>query len=451
MLPSLSITVARLRQSRLVQGGLVVGAGILVGNITGFFRIAVTAYLVGTHARADALAVATGPLDTLNSIVMNTMLFAFVPMLMLRQGAERLALFARAAQVFGLILAAVSLAGVVLAPEVIHLLGPGLAGAQHDQAVQLLRILAPSTLFAGGAATYSALLYTERRFLVPALYQACLNGVTIVASLSLWEVLGMDGFAIGYTSGAALQLILTWWATRELRGAPRAAMTIPLRDILVKPGMFVLYGGLIAANIVVTRAFATHGASGTAAAFDYCMRCANVVIAYLVYPVAGTLVPEIARLRGTSDTQKAYRLIDKSVGMMALASTVACAAGVLLRTPVIALLFERGNFTPESTQLVSGVFLGFAPSLMGWALMDVIARCFFALDRPKLPLLAAFIPVTVNLIVTTLLRAEGRLADPAMLGVGPSIGLVSGFVVLFSMIHLRRKAMLIAQPLVEAR
>ncbi len=434
-----------------MQGGLVVGAGILVGNITGFFRIAVTAYLVGTHARADALAVATGPLDTLNSIVMNTMLFAFVPMLMLRQGAARLALFARAAQVFGLILAGVSVAGVVLAPEVIHLLGPGLAGVQHDQAVQLLRILAPSALFAGGAAIYSALLYTERRFLVPALYQACLNGVTIVAALSLWEVMGVDGFAIGYTTGAALQLVLTWWATRELRGAPRAAMTIPLRDILVKPGMFVLYGGLIAANIVVTRAFATHGASGTAAAFDYCMRCANVVIAYLVYPVAGTLVPEIACLRGTSDTQKAYRLIDKSVGMMALASAVACAAGMLLRTPVIALLFERGNFTPESTQLVSGVFLGFAPSLMGWALMDVIARCFFALDRPKLPLLAAFIPVTVNLIVTTLLRAEGRLADPAMLGVGPSIGLVSGFVVLFSMIHLRRKAMLIAQPLVEAR
>ena len=49
-----------------MQGGLVVGATILLGNITGFFRVAVTAYLLGTHARADALAVAIGPLDTLN-------------------------------------------------------------------------------------------------------------------------------------------------------------------------------------------------------------------------------------------------------------------------------------------------------------------------------------------------------------------------------------------------
>ena len=271
-----------MRQSRLVQGGLVVGAGLLAGNITGFFRIAVTAYLVGTHARADALAVATGPLDTLNSVVVNTMLFAFVPMLMLRHGAERMALFARAARVFMLILAGISLTAAVLAPEVIHLLGPGLAGPQHDQAVQLLRVLAPSTLFAGGAAIYSALLYTERRFLVPGLYQACLNGVTIIAALTLWNVMGVKGFAIGYTSGAALQLLLTWQATRDLRSAPRAATETPLKDILVKPGMFLVYAGLIAANIVVTRAFATHGAPGTAAAFDYTMRCASVLVAYLV-------------------------------------------------------------------------------------------------------------------------------------------------------------------------
>jgi peptidoglycan biosynthesis protein MviN/MurJ (putative lipid II flippase) len=50
-----------------VRGGLVIGAGILIGNIAGFVRVAITAYLLGTHARADALAVATGLADTLNA------------------------------------------------------------------------------------------------------------------------------------------------------------------------------------------------------------------------------------------------------------------------------------------------------------------------------------------------------------------------------------------------
>ncbi len=423
-----------------MRGGLVVGAGILAGNITGFFRIAVQAYYLGTHARADALSVAIGPIDTLNGAIVNTMLVSFVPMLMLRPAEERPALFARASRTFAWILVAGSIAIALLAPLLISLMGPGLAVEQHDQAVLFLRLVAPATLFAGGSAIYAALLYTERRFLAPALYQACLNGATIIAAISLWRVLGVYGFAIGYTVGAFIQLTMTWASSRDLRRQVRTARgpQVPLHDILLRPGMFLLYAGLIAANILVTRAFATHAGPGMAAAFDYCLRCVSVVVAYMVYPVANSLLPEIARLRGANQLRKAYKLIDKSVGLMAIASVLSCATGILLRTPAIKILFERGNFTPESTILVASVFLGFAPSIIGWALMDLISRCSFALDRPGLPMMAAFIPVTINLLVMTLL---GRHRNPVLLGLGTSIGLMAGFLFLFVAAHMRRPAL----------
>jgi putative peptidoglycan lipid II flippase len=422
----------------LVHGGLIVGAGILLGNVTGFFRAAVTAYLLGTHARADALSVAIGPLDTLNSVIVNTMLYAFVPMLLLRSGTDRAALFTRALRVFTSIFAGVSFLAALFAPQLIEVLGPGLAAPERAEAILLLRWLAPSTLFASTAASFSALLYTERRFVVPGLYQACLNGGTIAGALALRNSMGVTGFAIGYTLGAALQLALTWWFSRDLRDVELESDRTPVIDLLAKPGMFMLYAGLMAGNLVVTRVFATHAGSGVAAAFDYSLRCVNVVMAYLVYPVSATLVPEIARLRGTNETSKAWSLMDRSLVMMAIAATLSCGAGVVLRTPIIALLFQRGNFTQESTLLVSGVFLGFAPSLIGWALLELIARCFFALDRPKLPLLTAFIPVTVNLIVTSIMRGQGLLTSPAMLGLGASLGLLIGFAALFAMVHMRR-------------
>jgi putative peptidoglycan lipid II flippase len=449
-LPSLPAVLLKVRQSRLVHGGLIVGACILLGNITGFFRAAVTAYLLGTHARADALSIAIGPLDTLNSVVVNTMLFAFVPMLLMRRDGDRRALFAQAARVFVGIFAAVSCVTAVFAPQLIAILGPGLGVEERAQAIVLLRWLAPSTLFATSAACFSALLYSERRFVVPGLYQTCLNGATIAGALLLRNSMGVEGFAIGYTAGSALQLCLTWYFSRSLWMTRPSAVTIPFADILMRPGMFMLYAGLIAGNLVVTRTFATHGGPGMAAAFDYCIRCVNVVMAYLVYPVAATLVPEIARLRGTNETPKAYALIDRSLVLMAVAATLSCAAGVMLRTPVIALLFQRGNFTPESTQLVSAVFLGFAPSLIGWAMLELIARCFFALDRPRLPLMAAFIPITMNVIITSVLHAEGKLTNPAMLGLGASAGLLTGFAALFAMVHARRTSAKMAGSLVEA-
>ena len=51
-----------------MRGGLTIVAGVLTGNVLGFVRVALTAYLLGTHSRADSLAVAMGPMDTLNSV-----------------------------------------------------------------------------------------------------------------------------------------------------------------------------------------------------------------------------------------------------------------------------------------------------------------------------------------------------------------------------------------------
>ena len=427
------------------------GAGILGGNVTGFIRTALMAWLLGTHSRADALAAAGGPLDTLNTLIVNTMLFAFAPMLIMRRDSERAALFSETWRMFFMILAGVSCATAIFAPQVISVLGPGLPPAEHAQSVVLLRLFAPSTLFAGAGAVCSALLYTERRFAVPALYQVCLNTGTIVAAIALWRIAGVNGFAIGYTAGSAFHFGLTWYASRDLRRAYASKMAFRSGDVLAKPAMFLLYSGLMAANVVVTRAFATSGGPGMAAAFDYCLRCINVLVAYLVHPVAVTLVPEIARLRGANEMARARRLIDKGLGIMAAAAAASCVLTILLRAPVVALLFQRGNFTAASTRLVSGVLLGFAPSLLGWPLMELVARCFFALDRPGLPIAAAFIPVAANLAITPLLKAHGGLADPSVLGLGASLGFGAGFTVLFTMIHARKEVADREPSLVEVR
>ena len=421
-----------------MRGSLVIGAGILIGNISGFVRVALTAYLLGTHARADALAVSTGLADTLNNIIVNTLLVAFVPMLMLRHGQDRLALFRRAGRLFAWILAGLSVLVALFAPQLVMLLGPGLAAAQKHTAIIMLQIVAPGTLFAGASGIYAALLYTERRFLAPATYQLCLNVSTILFALVFWQAIGEYGFAVGYTVGAAVQLFVTWYVSRDLRTVPSGRIAIPSGEILSKPGFYLLYAGLMSANIVLARAFATHAGSGVAAALDYSMRCVNVVIAYLVYPVANSLMPEIARLRATNDMPHAYRLMTRSVGLMAIASVVSCGVGLLLRTPAIVFLFQRGSFTAESTALVSNVFVGLAPSVIGWTLMDLISRCCFALDRPRLPLIAAFVPVTVNGLFLFVLNVRGQLADPVLLGFGASIGLLGGFAVLFAMTGMSR-------------
>jgi peptidoglycan biosynthesis protein MviN/MurJ (putative lipid II flippase) len=175
-----------------------------------------------------------------------------------------------------------------------------------------------------------------------------------------------------------------------------------------------------------------------AAAFDYCMRCVNVVIAYLVSPVSNSLLPEIARLGAKHRSREAVRIIEKTLLLVAGAALAACVGGILFRTPVIALLFERGNFTKESTLMVSGVFLGFAPSIIGWSLLEITSRSLFALHRPWLPLGAAAIPVLFNLVFSAAMRATGH-TQPEYVGLGASCGLLLAFAVLIALAHGMRK------------
>jgi len=320
-------------------------------------------------------------------------------------------------------------------------LAPGLISPYFENAVELLRILSVSTFFAGSAAVYWALLFTERRFVLAAFYQAALNVCTIAAALCLWKTLGVYAFAVGYTAGAGVQLATAYFATRrqlqvtQLLQMTAAPATLRFRDILAKPAFFMVYAAGLALNVTFTRAYATHAGSGMAAALDYCMRGVGVPLALLVTPISNSLLPEIARLRNLSRVREALRLIDRTVAFTALAVVAGCAFAILFRRPAIAIFFQRGSFTADSTHLVAAVFLGMAPSLVGWTLIEIISRALFALNRPWPPVIAAAIPLLLNVTLTLRLHSH----RPELIGLGSSAGLFAGFAALFAMAHLGRR------------
>jgi putative peptidoglycan lipid II flippase len=427
--------ITRVVESPLVRGGLTLVAGILAGNVLGFGRVAVTAYFLGTHSRADSLAVAIGPMDTLNSILINSLVFAFVPMLAAARGGQRTALFRDLARWFFWVSCAITAAVVVSAPALMRVLAPGLEADYFETAVNVLRILAFSTMATATGAIHCGLLYTQRRFAPTAFYQAALNLFTIISALCLWKLLGVYAFALGYTAGAWAQLAIVYFASRSgLEPAGTAESPLHWSEVLGRPVFFIVYAAGLGLNITFTRAYATQAGPGMAAALDYCMRGVGVPLALLVSPVSNSLLPEIARLRSLFRMREAFRLIDRTIALAALAAIGGCAFAIVFRHPAIELFFERGSFTAQSTNLVSAVFLGLGPSLVGWSLIEIGSRSLFALDRPWPPVIAAVVPVFLNVALTLRIHS----LRPELLGLGSSIGLLAGFAVLFAAMHYRR-------------
>src|ERR1039458_2860766 len=214
-----------------------------------------------------------GPLDMFNSVLINSIIFAFVPLLTAAQGAERTALFLKLTRGFVWVFSLISVSVMLAAPWLMRALAPGLDPLYFATAVNILRILALSTAAAGVAAVHCAMLYTHRRFGPAAFYQAALNVFTIAAALCLWKFVGVYAFAIGYTAGAGAQLAIVYLAARsrvKLRSVYAFAIGYPAgagaqlaivylaarsrldtkdlppcqvrwREILMKPAFFVVY------------------------------------------------------------------------------------------------------------------------------------------------------------------------------------------------------------------
>lgn len=418
-----------------MRGSLTLAGGVLAGNVIGFGRVALTAYLLGTHSRADSLAVAMGPVDSLNSMLTNSMLFAFVPILAAHAEPVRTALFLKLRRTFLWLFLAVSVTVIATAPWLMRVLAPGLDADAFRVAVNIARILAVSTTAAGIAALYWALLYTERRFAPTAFYQATINLCTIMAAASLWRALGVYAFPVGYALGACVQMVVVHWAARrDLKVAESRAAAVRWRAVLTKPAFFLVYAAGLSLNVTFTRAYATHAGPGTAAAFEYCMRGVGVPLALLVGPLTNSLLPEIARMRNALRLGEAFRLVNRSIVIAALLAVGITAIALLLREPVIKLMFQRGNFTPDSTKLVAAVFLALGPTLVGWSLLEITSRSLFALDRPWPPVLIALVPVLVNAAVTLGLG----LSRPQWIGAGASAGALTGFALLFLIVRLKR-------------
>jgi putative peptidoglycan lipid II flippase len=73
---------------------------------------------------------------------------------------------------------------------------------------------------------------------------------------------------------------------------------------------------------------------------------------------------------------------------------------VLLNRPLVQLLYERGNFTPEDTTLVSWTLLWYAAGLVGHCLVEVLARTFYALQDTRTPVLVGTLAMGLNIALS---------------------------------------------------
>ena len=116
--------------------------------------------------------------------------------------------------------------------------------------------------------------------------------------------------------------------------------------------------------------------------------------------VATVLFPQLSRLAARRDYEGLQAVTGVGIRQIALLLLPAAAATLVLATPIVRLVYQRGEFNTESTILTSQALFCFAFSLPfnGWNLL--LTRTFFALQKPWLPTALALASLVLNAAIS---------------------------------------------------
>ncbi len=147
---------------------------------------------------------------------------------------------------------------------------------------------------------------------------------------------------------------------------------------------------------------------GAVSSLFYSQRLYQFPLGVLGISLATAIFPVLSAAAADKDEILLSRTIRQAVGAAVFVAMPATVGLMLVSRPLIALLFQRGEFSAADTSEVQRVLLYYSLGLCGFFLQQVVTRAFYSLQDSKWPARTAMIAVAVNIVLNlTLIWSMG--------------------------------------------
>ena len=426
------------------ERGLIRAAGsmsvmTMLSRIAGYFRDSLQATILGAANSSDAFVIAYRIPNMLRRLVAEGALTsAFVPTFAryIRKG-DRDAMWRFAASVLyamTVLLAVITVLGIVLSPLLVKALAWGFAVSPEKVAltISLNRLMFPYIFFISLSAIMSGILNAFDVFALPAFTPVLLNLAIIACAWTLKDRFSDPsyGFAVGVLAGGLLQLVVQVPALLRhgMSLRPPASLDLGgLKEIgrLILPRVFGV--GIIQVNLVIDSQFATSLQAGSVSFLYYANRVTELTLRIFAISLSTVILPTLSRATADGDRERVRGLLSTAMRLLFFVSVPATLGLIVLRVPIIHVLFERGRFTREDTFLKASALAYYAIGLLPFAAVNIQATAFYAHRDTRTPVkvgaLTFFLHLGLNFALRGPMKHSGialstsisALADSALL------------------------------------
>ena len=405
---------------QITKAAGVVGAATLLSRILGFLRDVVVAWFFGAGLAADAFFVAFRIPNLLRRLFAEgSLTISFVPVFteyLYNRGREEAFKLARSAWwLLAIVLVIVSVLGILLAPVIVRIIAPGFCSVPDklELTILLTRVMFPYIFFIALVALAMGILNSLGHFAAPAFAPVLLNIAMIGSILLISPHLTKPtlGLAIGVIIGGALQLALQ--VICMVRKGFRVFVSGPLFHVAVKRIALLMTPAIFGAavyqvNIFVGTLLASLLPEGSVAYLYYADRLVQFPLGVFAIALATAVLPTLSKQAAAKDMEGLRSSFSYALRLVFFVTVPAMVGLIVLREPIVQLLFQRGAFDFATTHLTAEALLYYSVGLWAFSGVRVVVTTFYALQDTKTPVKIAVISLLVNIVLSIVLMGPMR-------------------------------------------
>lgn len=407
----------------LLRSSTVMALGTIASRLTGFAKVAVLAFALGTGPLGDAYNTANNIPNVVYELLLGGILTSVVVPLLVRarrrdaDGGE--AYEQRLFTLTALSLFVVTALAVAAAGPLISLYTRGFSEAQHELAVTLARFFLPQIFFYGISAMARATLNTRGHFAAP-MWTPVLNNLVVIGVGATFLVITSNGaspgtislaetqlLGLGTTVGIVVQTVALVPALHKVGFRWRVRFDLARLDyrhigsVAVWVAAYVLInqiGFLIVTNLAT--AAAARAGEGVPWGAGYTPYMYAFLLFSLPYAIVAVSVITALLPRMSDHAEEGrYHLVreDFSSGLRLTAVLIVpgSVAMLALGPQIAVLLFAHFRTNVADARYVGYVLAAFAVGLVGYSIFQLMLRVFYALQDTRTPAVIAVLRVTV--------------------------------------------------------
>ncbi|MGI5838857.1 MAG: murein biosynthesis integral membrane protein MurJ [bacterium] len=429
-------SVEILAQGRITRAAGIIVAASIISKLLGVVRERVIAVNFGAGMVTDAYLVALTIPNIIILLATEAVTAGYLPvfasLLARRREKEAGRVAGSLTAITAVLLAGLSLTGIILAPALVRLVAPNFTPDAAAAAVYLSRIIFPVIFFMSLGAVFTVTLQSLQHFTVPALAPLAMNAAIIaVVALGGSRYGGVSlafGTLLGMGLQAAIQLPQLLRLMRQ-RGIPFAlkAADPQVREVGRLSLPVVGRTLVMQAYTLVERMLASGLAAGSIASLNFANKLMQLPYGVFATAVTTAIFPTLSEQAARDAKEEMAGTLLHGVRTVALIILPAMVGLIVLRVPIVRLVFEQGAFDAAATQATAAALLYYSLGLAGHAGNLVLTRAFFALHDTMTPLKLSFATTGMTAVAAVILvrpLQHGGLALANSLGVLTATGLL---------------------------